>query len=103
MNTDNGVRPHHISVTVTPGPDMGVEAARAWLARADTMGLKMGAWSQQAIADRVGPEGGRIAELTADGSWHVIVQTSGRTSAHPGLQDFCSACADLREAGAIGL
>lgn len=106
MNTtDNGVRPHPIVVQVSPenmDTSMGLYAAHAWVREADAMGLKMSVWAEQGVASRVGPEGGTVAELDCWGAWHVVVDTGGRTSAHLGNDDDCSACADLRTTGAIG-
>ena len=98
------VTPDQIVVHVSPNTeDMGLKAANAWLRRADVEGLKTSLWAQQAIADRVGPEGGKVADLVSDGHWHVVVEISGRTSAHRdvGLHRDCPTCTTLRSAGLI--
>lgn len=84
------------------GADLGERAARQWLDHADRIGLKMGAWAQEAIADKVGEEGGKAAELTFRGtSYHVIVTRRGKLACHAGLDFKCTACDELRQAGAI--
>jgi hypothetical protein len=101
------ISPDQIVVHVPrPGrEDMGLQAVRAWIRRADAEGLKTSVWAQEAIANRVGPKGGKVAELVADGGWHVVVETTGRTSAHRDVGNHrdrdCPTCVALRADGLI--
>lgn len=96
-------RPDQITVTVNMqnNTHLGLLAAREWLALADVMGLKMSVWAQQAVADRVGPEGGKIAELSCWGSWHVVLDNTGHVAAHQGRDWDCTTCDELRQAGKL--
>lgn len=104
MNTrDNGVRPDQITVTVNMqnNTHLGLLAAREWLARADARGLRMSVWAQTGAANRVGPEGGKIAELSSVGSWHVVLDNTGHVAAHQGSDWDCTTCDELRQAGKL--
>jgi len=101
----NQVRPDDIMVTVQPpsraGETLGQEAARAWITRADALDLKTSVWAETGVASRVGPEGGTIAELTCQGSWHVVLDNTGHVAAHQGLDWNCTTCDELRRAGKL--
>lgn len=63
--------------------DLAERAATEWVVYADRVGLKLSLWTQAGY--RVGPEGGKVAELTHQGKpWHVRVSAFGKVTAHPG-------------------
>lgn len=65
---------------------LGVRAALQWRAHADRIGLKMSVWAQQAIADKVGAEGGVVAEMIHRGKpYYIAVTPYGKISAHQGV------------------
>lgn len=65
--------------------DFAKRAADRYRERADRLGLRMSAWSQSGY--KVGPEGGKVAELTFIGlSWSVWVDASGKVTARVGTE-----------------
>lgn len=94
-------RPESLNfLTVRPGEGLGARARERWLVRADATGIKLSVWSA-AVPDP-GPGGGKAAEMTFEGSpYHLIVTRPGRLAVHPGNDDDCAPCDELRRDGAI--
>jgi hypothetical protein len=62
---------------------LAYRAASAYIAYADSVGVKLSVWSQEGY--RVGPEGGKCAEMTFRGKpWSVWVDGFGKITARPG-------------------
>lgn len=89
-------------LSVKTGDSLGLRAARQWLDHAVRIGLKMSVWTQEAIANRVGENGGTVAEMTHQGRpYHVVVTRKGHLAAHPGNDYACAPCDELRQSGLI--
>lgn len=97
---------------ITCDPDtLGLRAAAQWLYFADRIGLKTTLWAQTGLADKVGAEGGHIADLqTGAGHFHIIVTRWGKLAAHNEADVMgtprnrpavCQPCAQLARNGQI--